>query len=125
MKRIVFDTNFLMLPHTHGIDIFGELEKLFPEAHEVVVPSPVLRELEELGKSNRRQGVAARTAIELMKRRKIKTVENSKKADESILDIAGNKNTVVCTNDGELKRMLRENHIPVVCMRNKSGLILI
>jgi len=127
MRILILDTNFLMIPYQHRVDVFSEIERLVPEKHELVVPEGVIKELQSIKNSgNGSDKIAARIAIELIEKRGIKTVGGEEKTDEFILNLAvKNKNSIVCTNDKELKRKLKKSMIPVICLRGTNRLELI
>ncbi len=42
MRKVILDTNFLLIPFKFKIDVFGEIERLVEEPHEILVPSGVI-----------------------------------------------------------------------------------
>ena len=121
--RVVLDTSFLMIPGVFGVDVISELDRLLERHYELLVPSPVLAELERFasrGTSSERH--AARIGIVLTKRAKV--VRARAKADEAILEIASKGDCVVATTDIALKKELRRRGVPVVYLRQKSHLAL-
>lgn len=118
---VLLDANFLMIPETHGIDIFSELDRLLDKKYELVVPEVVIGELERLkkeGDSSERK--ASRIALELADR--AKKIKSENPADEEILKLSQEKNCVVGTNDSNLRKKLRNKGIPVIYIRQKSHL---
>lgn len=126
MKTLILDTNFLMIPYQHGVDIFGEIERLIPEKHELTVLEGVIKELQSIrdcGSGSDR--IAAKVAMELIEKEGIKIIESHGKPDDFILDFATKKgNSIVCTNDKELKRRLRDSSVLVICLRGTNRLEL-
>jgi len=123
MKTVLFDTNFLLLPVLQGIDVFGELSRFVSESHELATLSSVVGELELMQESKSRRGVAAKVALELIKQKNVRVYETDFRADDSLLDYAlKHKNTVVCTNDRELKKKLRKHGIGVISPKGRSYL---
>jgi rRNA-processing protein FCF1 len=123
MKTFLFDTNFLLLPGLQGIDVFGELNRLVSESHQLATLSSVVGELEGMRKTASNRGVAANVALELIKQKKVRVHETHLKADDSLLDYAlKHENTVVCTNDRELKRKLKKHGIRVISPKGRSYL---
>jgi len=118
MLKIVLDTNFLMIPHKFKIDIFAELEKIIPAKYELIVMERTITELKNLNNP------AAKVGLELLNMYKdqIKIVENTCYVDEAIMKFSEKnaKDTIVCTNDKELKKKLKKQKINIICLKNKS-----
>lgn len=121
MYRVLLDTNFLLVPFQFGIDIFAELERLLDVEYEVLVPTPVVRELEQLSKVGGREARDARSALELVKG--LKVLEMGGDADTALLASASG-GTVICTNDKLLRERVRQKRAPVIHMRQRKYLAL-
>ncbi|KXB00550.1 hypothetical protein AKJ47_01060 [candidate division MSBL1 archaeon SCGC-AAA261G05] len=121
--RVILDTNFLMTPELHGVDIFAELDRLLDIDYELTVPSAVINELKSLtSKGTTSERSAARVALELASR--AKRIETKNSADKEILRLAREGKYIVGTNDEVLRKKLREEGIPVIYLRQKSHLAL-
>lgn len=120
--RVIADTSFLMIPGLYGVDIMGELDRLLERRYKLVVPRPVVKELERLAESGKpRERLAARLGLALLKRVEIINMRGA--ADPSILKLAG-KGHVVGTTDAALRKRLRRRGVPVVYLRQRSHLAL-
>lgn len=120
------DTNFLLLPAQHRIDIFEELSKLINRNVNVIVPLPVYNEILNLKKSDKPiLSKQATLAIKIIKGKiiiddtKIHPEEN---VDDFIIRVASEKKCLVATNDVSLRRRLRRENIPVIFLRQKKYL---
>lgn len=124
MKTIILDTNFLMIPYKYHIDIIPEIERLVPEAHRIATLNSVVKELENINnKSGGSDRIASRIALQLIGKANMNIIECEGKVDESIINFAlNNQDTIICTNDRELRKRLKEGNICVICMRGKSRL---
>jgi rRNA-processing protein FCF1 len=122
MIRILLDTNFLMLLHKKRLDIFSEIEQLFPEKHELVTLSSVIRELETLSAGVGDDSAAAKTALRLIESKRVGIIESEGPADRSIEDYARRENAVVCTNDRTLKRKLKARKVQTVSLQGEDKL---
>jgi len=112
-----------MIPYQHKVDIFSEIGRLIPEQHDLIVPDGVIRELQQLrniGKGSDK--IATRIAIELIEKKGVKIIESHGRVDEFILDFAVKNKSIVCTNDRELKRKLKEFNIQIICLRGRNRL---
>ena len=120
MKKIILDTNFLMIPAQFGVDIFSELDRICNFSYELVIVPEVLSELNNMIEDKKTSGKnkrAAKLALKLLKKFKVKTIKNRKifkRADEAIIAIAS-LNSYVATQDVMLRNKLR----------HKSGLIIL
>ncbi|MFH1520246.1 MAG: PIN domain-containing protein [Candidatus Micrarchaeota archaeon] len=121
-RIVVLDTNFLLIPFQFKIDIFKELEYLMEFSHNYVISSRTIYELEKLGKTIGKNGMAARLALKLLSanNKKIEVIENNTYVDDWIVDFAKENNAIVCTNDSKLRRRLRNASIKVIAMKSKS-----
>jgi hypothetical protein len=127
VKKIIFDSNFLMIPFELGIDVFEEVEKILSVKVEPVILPPVIEELERLasrGKPKVRR--LASSALELAKQcvRLQYSKLPSETVDEYLVRVAKEKSMAVATADLELKRKLRAEGIPTIYVREKSRLDL-
>ena len=116
MRRVILDTNFLMIPGALGVDIFTELERVAPE-YDLYVIDKTLDELKKLGE---------KMALEMVEQFNIKLINTSKEdlVDDLIVEHA-TKDDLVATQDKELKDRLREKGIDLVVLRKKKYLNVI
>ena len=121
MYRVLLDTNFLLVPFQFGVDVFAELDRLLDVEYEIIVPAPVVRELERLAGKRGKEARDARSAMELVKG--FKVLEMGGDADAALLSLAGG-DTVICTNDKLLRERVRQKRAPVIYMRQKGYLAL-
>ena len=124
MKKIILDTNFLMIPYQFKVDIFEEMNRIIEEKHELVTLNSVIEELKRLTKSKGKDSVAAKIGLELIKRKRIKIIKTKeKKTDDAILKLA-DKNTIVATNDRLLIQRLKNRNIKIIYLRGIKHLSL-
>jgi len=125
--KVLFDTNFLLVPIRFGVDIFAEAERALNQLVELTVTSSVLREMESLkeeaGPKFQREldfalTLASRCAVVEDEPREGETV------DDSLIRLASETNYVVATTDSELRRRLRDRGLKVLYMRQKRYLVV-
>ncbi len=125
---VIPDTNFLLVPGQFGVDVISELHRILDVRFKIAVPDVVLRELDFVERKSRgRDLLAVRMAKKLAERfETVKVGEFGKRpTDDQIFDFAAkNERVIVCTNDKDLRRRLRERGIPVVYLRSKKVLEL-
>ena len=117
---VILDTNFILSCVEFGIG-FDEIGNLIGKQHEIVVPSNVVSELENLDLT-RKDAVLRKIALKIIVKYPILQLEGA--VDSSLLKAAEEKKAVVCTNDKELRISLRERGISVIFIRKRAHLEL-
>lgn len=124
---ILLDANFLMMSGQFKINIFSELDRIIERKYVLVVLSATVRELEKLlGHEKpkiRRQVSLALKIVERCEVRKADCLPNEN-VDDLIVRYAMENKCIVSTNDKELRKKLRRNHIAVIYLRQKAFLAL-
>jgi len=112
-----------MIPGLFGVDVVGELDRLFEQPYELAIPSPVLRELRRISEQGKpKERTAAKIGLILAKRGKVIKVKGV--ADEAILNLALKWRCAVGTTDAALRKELRRRGVPVIYLRQKSHLTI-
>jgi len=127
-KRIILDTNFLLIPIQFKVDIFSEIDRICSFNYQICVLDKSVSELENImknqkGKSKR----AAEIALGLIKPKNIKiipTKDMEKNTDDIIVEIVNKNEHIVATSDKELKKRLKQKGISLISLRQKKYLIL-
>jgi hypothetical protein len=109
---VVLDTNFITLPTQFKVDIFGEIEKRLPGSKMVTVPQ-VIEELKRLGPDGK-------VGLEMLEKKGVEVIRKKGETDDALLELAVEKNAILCTNDKELKRRATARRVPVMFMRKKK-----
>jgi uncharacterized protein len=127
MKKVVLDTNFLLLPCTEHIDVFTEIDRLVRESYELVTLDGVTSELERIREGVGVKGqhkMAASVALKLIEKKNVRVIEGNGFVDAQIMRFTAEEpgNTVVCTNDKALRKTLRNMGAAVICMRSRTHL---
>jgi rRNA-processing protein FCF1 len=123
--RVIADSNALFIPLRFRVDVFAELERLLNRNFELVLLSPVKKELEVLAKLDspkmRSQAIFALNIARRCKHVKVNT-KTRELTDDAIFRIAKLWNVPVFTNDKLLWARLRDISVPVIYLRAKSRL---
>jgi hypothetical protein len=125
MLKVILDSNALFVPLQFKIDVFGELERLLSRNFELILLSPVKRELRALAeKGSPKMRKNACYALKFAERCKYVEVSNLASAltDDVIVKIAKKWGSPVFTNDKQLRKRLRDISVPVIYVRQKSHL---
>lgn len=97
------------------VDIFSEIDRLIEKKYTLYILDKSLDELNRI-KNNK-------IALALSKRLKI--IETKEKLDvDSILVKLSDENTIIATNDKELKQRLKKKRSKVITLKQKTHLVL-
>ena len=127
MKKIIIDTNFLLIPYTFKVDIFSEFERIIEDKYDVFILAGTVDELNNIILLQRgRHQAGAKMALSLIKQKHLKTINISEREyiDDSIVNLSDG-DTIVATQDKELKRRLKSKNIRVIVLRNKKYLEIV
>ncbi|HLC99260.1 MAG TPA: hypothetical protein VJC00_04610 [Candidatus Nanoarchaeia archaeon] len=128
-KRIILDTNFLLIPAQFGLDIFTELDKTLDYSYSLFIMDKSLEELKEASKQQKGAlKEAVKVTLSLVKSMKDNNKLNIIPAktsyiDREILETA-DKETLVATQDLELRKKLHEKGIKTIVMRQRKHLVI-
>ncbi len=127
MKKIILDTNFLLIPSQFKVDIFDEISRICHFPYQLCILDKTIDELDSIILSQSiRYRIHARIAKKLIKSYNIKTIATEKSAsvDSLILSFADKKEHIVATQDAALKSLLKQKGIPIIFLRKKQFLML-
>ncbi len=121
---VLLDSSFLLIPLEEGVDIYSELERLLGLPR-CLVPKPVLEELKRL-RDAASPSEARRINLALRMAERCETLnvelEEGEGVDDLLLRLARELKCPVATKDGELRRRLRREGIPVIYLRQRAYL---
>lgn len=123
--KIIFDSNFFLIPAQFQLDIFEEMANLLNKRFDPILLSPTQKELQRLaeeGSPKTRQ--QASLGLKLAERCRVVNVERSPKEthDDVIVRLAAKWKCPVATNDQELRKRLRKLGVPVIFLRQRRRL---
>jgi len=117
--KVLLDTNFLLVPHQFGVDIFE-----FLSLYDIATLDLCVKELKKLGRKNSKDSAAARIGLKLIKDRNVEIIKSKeKKADLAILKYALKEKCTVATNDKKLIKDLKRYGIKIIRLRQNKYLI--
>lgn len=126
MRKIVMDTNFLLMPYEYGIDLPTELIRIVHGPITLIISSGTMNELETLAGRNGRRATAARFVLQnlplIRSKFLVEVVPSSGEVDKWIIKFAANNGVAVATNDVPLRKRLLAMGVPVIAMKGKSKL---
>ncbi len=127
MKKILLDTNFLLLPYQFRVDIFTQIDKISMFKYRLFIIDKTLEELKKIIEEQKgKNRDAAKIALKLIAIKNIKAIKtkSDKRADNAIAELASEGNYIVATQDKDLKRRLINQGIGVIVLRQKKILAL-
>jgi len=108
MKKILLDSNVFIYSIKQKIDIFSSLQDILQEPFELVTTESVVKELEKMSKSAKKDSAYAKASLKLMEKMSVKVIPSKHEyADKDILALA-KEDIVVITNDKKLKEKLKK-----------------
>ena len=126
-KKIILDTNFLLIPGEYGVDIFSEIERIADFKYKLYVMDNTIKELEKLidRYGQKKEGMRVKLGYIMLKQKNLKTIKGSKEhVDDSIVEYASNNpdKVIVATQDKDLIKRLKG--IRTIRLRQKKYLIM-
>ena len=110
MKKIILDTNILLVPEKYKVDIFEEIKRICDFKYEIWILKQTIIELEKLkteGKVADKR--AASVGFSLIKSKDLKILsENEGYTDDIVVNLA-KKGFIAVTQDKELKNRLKKH----------------
>lgn len=129
MKRIIIDTNFLMIPYKFKVDIFSEFNRICHFNYKLFIFEQSINELKNIiGEQAGKDKKAAQLALKLIKLKDIGIIKSQQKDVENvdllILD-KSDKDTLIATQDVHLKKELLKKNASVIILRQKKYLEIV
>jgi rRNA-processing protein FCF1 len=123
--RVILDSNAFYVPLQFRIDIFEQLKTLLPTKFDPILLSPIKKELETIAeKGSPKMRKMSSYALKLTEKCIFFEVNDkmASRPDDVIIEMAKKWHCPVFTNDGELRKKLRNISVPVIYVRQKSRL---
>jgi len=121
-KKVLLDTNFLMIPGEIGVDIFNELERVCQFEYQVYILDKTVKELEKIvEKQKGKYKEAAKLGLSLIKAKNIEIIptEGDQYVDDILVELQNEY--IIATQDKALKTKLKN----IIILRQKKYLELI
>ncbi|MEK6876906.1 MAG: PIN domain-containing protein [Nanoarchaeota archaeon] len=128
MKKILLDTNFLLIPYQFRVDIFTQIDRIIHLQYKIFVLDKSVEELKKIVEGQKgKNRDAAKIALKLIAIKNIRIIktESDKKTDEAIAELSQKDKYIVATQDKDLKRRLINQGIEVIVLRQKKILVLV
>lgn len=126
MKKILLDTNILLVPERFKVDIFAELNRICMFKYDTYVLKQTVEELEKIVKEAKmKDRIAARVGLGLIKAKDLKIVNQKEGYTDDIIVELAKERFIIVTLDQNLKRRLKAINAPHITLRQKKHLIFI
>ena len=127
MRKIIVDTNFLLMPCEYHIDLPGELMRINHGPFVLLVATGTMNEVKTLAGRTGRRAAAARFVLSNLEKIKekfgVETVPSTGAVDDWIIKYArANREICVATNDVRLRVRLLALGVPVIALKSKAKL---
>ncbi len=125
IKKIILDTNFLLIPAQFKVDIFSEISRVCDFNYQLCILDKTIGELNGIIQSRQKgkNKAAAKLALTIISSKKLKILKTreDKPVDDLILDV---DDAIVATTDKELISRLKEKKAKIIRLRQKNYLII-
>lgn len=126
MTKIILDTNFLLIPFKFSVDIFSEFNRICNFNYKLFIFEQSINELKKIiERQSGKDKKAAQFGLKLIKLKSIGIIKSKKEDVDASLLSSINKNTIIATQDLNLKRKLLKKGASVFILRQKKYLQLI
>jgi len=124
IKKIILDTNFLLIPAQFRVDIFSEINRICHFNYQLYILDKTIGELEKIIQSRQKgkNKAAAKLALVIIKKKKIKTIKTESEEHVDILLLK--ENAIIATQDMGLIKRLKEAKKKIIRLRQKKYLVL-
>jgi len=126
VKKILVDTNFLLMQFEDGIDIRANLQRIVHGPITLVISTGTQDELRTLAGRNGKRAVAARFVLQnfgkLVEAFAVETVPSKGPVDDWIIKYARENEVTVATNDIPLRSRLRGLGVPLIASKSRAKL---
>ena len=123
MKKIILDTNFLLIPAQFKIDIFSEIDRVSCFNYDLCVLDKTINELKKVVDEQKgKDKSAAELALDLVKVKKLRILKT--KGDNVDDLLVKQKEAIIATSDKKLIKKLKNRGIKIIRLRQKKYLKL-
>lgn len=128
-KKVILDTNMLLIPGQIGVDIFTKIDEIITEPYEFCVINNTLNELKDImeGKTkakHKSDKFNAKLGFLLVKQKRLKTLPDfSNLVDDTIVELS-NSNVYVATQDKALQKRVEEKGAKLLLLRQQKYFVV-
>lgn len=126
-KKVILDTNFLLIPGQFKVDIFTQIKKIMDHPYELCIVDKTNTELNKLAATGKEKDrFASKLALVMTRQKNLKTLHSfgSKKSVDDIIVKKSDSNTFVATQDKALRGRVRRKGAKIIGLRQKKYLVI-
>ncbi|MFA5141381.1 MAG: PIN domain-containing protein [Candidatus Woesearchaeota archaeon] len=124
MRKILLDTNFLLIPQMFRVDIFEEIRRICDFNYELCVLKQTIDELNKIIKEDKpKHQLAARIGLGLIKAKDLKIVSQKEGYTDDVIVRLAKEDYIIATQDKELKNRLNLINAEYITLRQMKYLI--
>ena len=126
-KKVILDTNFLLIPGQFMVDIFTQIKEVLNEPFQLCVIDKSITELNKLAAAGKEKDrFAAKLALVLVRQKNLKTLHSfgTKKSVDDIIVRKADKNTFIATQDKALRNRVKAKGAGIIGLRQKKYLVI-
>ena len=123
MRKVLLDTNFLLIPYQFRVDIFSQIDRVLTARYGLFVLDKTVDELKKIVKEQKgKDRDAARIALKLIAIKNLEIIKTTGgvMTDDAILEISSKSDFIVATQDKDLKRRLINQGTTLIILRQKK-----
>ena len=126
MRKIILDTNFLMIPSQFRVDIFSEISRICRFNYRLYIFEQSISELKNIIEHQKaKDKKAALLALKLIKLKNLDILKEEGTDVDFMILRHSDKDTIVATQDGNLKNRLIRKKVSLIILRQKKYLQLL
>ncbi|MFH1590203.1 MAG: PIN domain-containing protein [archaeon] len=129
-RKVIIDTNFLLIPAQFNVNVFAEIDRVVLESHNLYIIDKTIEELNKisvLGKTKDAQAAKLGMALlgSYLKQKSLKMLAcfPQKSVDDAIV-AKSNKKIYIATQDKALKKRVKAKGATVITLKQKKYLVL-
>ena len=126
MKKIILDTNFLLIPLQFRVDIFSEFNRICNFNYKLRIYENSINELKNIiEKQSAKNKKAAQYALKIIKLKNIGIIKSEEKDVDSLILENLDKDAIIATLDINLRKELLRKGASLIILRQKKYLQLL
>ena len=125
-RKVILDTNALLIPGSEGVDIFTEIQRAVSDGVEFVVMEGTLKELDALQKAgSAKEKAQAKIAFATLAKKSIKILSHKIPVVDDAIVGEASRGDIVATMDRDLKQRLKQKGVDVAVLRQRSYIVIV
>jgi rRNA-processing protein FCF1 len=125
MRKILIDTNFLLVPIQFKVDIFSEIDRVCLFPYKLYIVDKTIDELKKIIKQQKgKHKEAARVGLQMIKHKNIKILETKDGRVDDLIASLMDKGWILASQDEHLRKRAAKKGAGLLALRAKKYLVL-